>query len=257
MTYIEQEKIDKTYLAVESYKMPFKITNMLALVSKKNLIIFDNNSKISKKLLYKFNKGSYRELNYKTEDFSTINKNKLIEDINKGNFNSVMFVSDSNVQLPTGLLNALKPRTYKLEINITSNPQIEKIKYSFKNKVYNYTILDYNKKLSLVTMAVFSDPDTFNCSYEKILNSVVPIYSYYLNKSNYLKNISKEKKLCSASINNNLEYLYYQSESERLNDLINEVNTNKFNNIDSIFTKVNGVENKEIDIEKDSCIYVY
>lgn len=259
MTYIEQEKIDKTYIAVESFKLPFKITNMLALVSKKNLIIFDNNSKISKKLLYKFNKGSYRELTYRTEDFDSINKDQLLSQINKRNYNSVMFVSDSDKSLSNNILNGIKTKSYYIKFH-TTNDIIGNLTYYTKNgNEYKYKYIDYNKKLSLPTMAVFSDPETFNCSYSKIKNSIVPVYSYYLNKSNYLENISHNNKykLCSASVLNSAEPLFYQTQSERLNDVINEVKTNSFDNLNSIFSKVKGVEAAEIELEKFSCIYTY
>ena len=255
MTYIEQGKIDKTYLAVESYKLPFKITTMLALVSKKNLIVLDNSSLITKKILNKFNVGSFRELNYVTKDFSTLNS-KDVSNINDKSYNSVMFVSDYGKNLPINMED-INARAYWLKANV-SNPQIDNITYQIKNgSRYNFNFIDFDKKLSLLTMAIFSSPSVFGCSYNKIINSTIPVYSYYVKKCDYLENLSNYSKVCSDSVNTNTEYLFYKDEKKRLNSVIKNIEENNGKDVNSLLENVTSVQDIELELEKFSCIYVY
>lgn len=255
MTYIEQGKIDKTYLAVESYKLPFKITTMLALVSKKNLIVLDNSSLITKEILNKFNVGSFRELNYVTKDFSTLNS-QYVTNINDKNYNSVMFVSDYGKKLPIDL-DKINARAYWLKVNV-SNPQIDNITYQIKNgSKFNFNFIDYDKKLSLVTMAIFSSPNVFRCSYNKIINLTIPVYSYYVKKCDYLENLSNYSKVCSDSVNTKTEYIFYKDERDMLNSVIKNIEKNKAKDVNSLLENVSGVQNVELELEKFSCIYVY
>lgn len=259
MTYIKQQKVDSTYIAVENFRMPFKITNMLAIVSKKNLIVFDSNSVISKKMLEKFKKyGAYKELNFMDKDFTTLDNSFVTETMNH-NYNSIIFVSDYNVPLGSSpiTLSQFPIRAYKLEIDVTSD-NYGQINYTDKNNnnyIFNY--IDYNQKLSLPTMAVFSAPQTFNCSYNLLINSIEPIYDYYLNKSKILENISSSKQICSKSIPVRYQSSFYSSISTDLGSVLSEIKTNKFENPSNIVADINRVEDSHKGIEKNSCLYLY
>ncbi len=256
MTYIEQEKIDSTYIAIESFRMPFKITTMLALISKKNLIVLDKESEITEELLFKFNKGSFRDLNYIVREFSTLDSN-FIDEIERKNYNSVMFVSDAG-KIPSGInLNEIRSKAYFLEIN-KENDYYGSLRYTDKKgENYEFNYIDFNKKLSLPTMAIFSNPNTFTCSYNLIEKEIEPIYSFYIEKSKYLEEISKYNKLCSDSVNTDAEYTFYQTLKNNLIETLEYFKGNGFSEPNNLLTKLHGIENSQIELEKFSCNYVY
>ena len=261
MTNLEQGKSGANYIAVESFKMPFKITNLLALISKKNFIIFDKNSKISEKLVSSFKKGSYSELNYIVKDFTLLDET-FVSEINSRNFNSVIFVSDPGINFGDSsnplTLKKFNSETYRLEVNM-SDKKFGKLKYIDKDSnEFKFNYIDFDESLTLVRMGVFSRPSTYNCSYNLIINSIPPIYSFYINKTNYLENLTGTKKLCSSTLSNIEEKITYQQISKSLNTTKNIILSERFNdliNVTKALTYTDYLEKEEV--ERYSCVYIY
>lgn len=122
MSYIQQDTVEETFLAVENFKLPFKTTNLLAIVSKKNLIVFDNQSQITKDYINgkdgKFTQSAYRELSFITRDFTDLETNmqNFYNEIKDKNYNSVIFVSDNQTSIPTLNLNEIKILSHQLKV---------------------------------------------------------------------------------------------------------------------------------------------
>jgi len=192
MTNIKQKKVSETFLAVENFRFPFKITNMLAIVSKKNLIVFDSspNSQIGNELLEKFQKGAYKNLNYIGIDFSNIDTTNFeTNKVDGRDLNSIIFVSDNNVISGNNeIMDILKSTT-------GSYKRVEKIGLEIGNNEIKYIWIDTDNteqdstfsinsnsnddSLAIETMAVFSNSPTFNCSYNLLFNTIVSSYEFY------------------------------------------------------------------------------
>lgn len=266
MNYINEKSIPHSYLAVENFKAPFKITNMLAIVSKKNLIILDNNSEIVTRnngIYEKFEKGSYDDLSYRVEDISSILTQNFIKKVENDGYDSIIFVSDKNKNLGgnKNLIDFNIKANY-LKINDTYFPN-EKASFgtlTFIDKnsnKYNFNYTNSDDSLSLVTMAIFSNPQTFKCSYNQLIKIMQKSYEYYLIKSKYMQNHSNNK-YCSSNLN-----IY--NIKPRYKDILNSINKTKTNFINLNFTdsknllkniiKINSLQEERI--ESQSCIYVY
>lgn len=212
MTTIEQGKTENTYIVVENYRLPFKITNMLAIVSKKNLIIFNENDQITKKLLKKFNENSYKNnLYYIAEDFSNLDYHKIRAKSRNENLNSIIFVSDK--EIPEKNFPGLDEIITNLDI-YTSWVQLDDatygeiiIKDKEGSKTYNY--YDYDKSYSLQTMALFSKKEVFECSYNQLIDSIDIAYEYFIYKSSYLENKSINEQICSSSLSKEIQEVRY------------------------------------------------
>lgn len=254
MTQIQQGKIEQSYMVIESFRMPFKITTMLGLVSKKNLIVLDNQSIIGQNLFKKFKRGSYSELNFRLEDFSSTSLNILKEEIKDDNLNSVVFVTDSSNTLPINL-NEINSLSYLIQIDEQSE-HYGTITYTNKQnsrKSFNY--IDYDKSLSLQTMAVFSTPETFECSYQILLNSIYSSYSFYINKNQYYYNYPS--LICVNSFSLEEQKYLYDELNTLLTDINSEIKTNKFNNMAQLDTNIVALSKWHLKLEENSCPYIY
>lgn len=262
MTYIEQGSIDQTYIAVESLRLPFKVSNMMALVSKKNLIVFDENSRISRDLIDKFKKSSYNDLSYMTYDFSDMNN--FYEDVSNLNLNSINFVSDVGVEM-----NGLDISDLNLESNLVQiqkfNDETGEIVFTNQEDVvtkYNY--IDYNEALGLVIMAVLSTPEVFECSYGLILEYTPSIYDFYIQKTKDMAREGLSKRLCSSSLVNLGDDIDGEQQSAVYEDLAlsfelmrDKIKNDKFNNIEEINSLLSKIEDSQIKLEEFNCEYVY
>jgi len=254
MTFIKENKVENTFMAVESFRMPFKITNMLALVSSKNLIVIDKNTQIGKDLLDKFKKGSYSELKYIPADFNNFDSFNSLYVENK-NLNSVMFVTNDNSNLNFDLSQFKLDEVYVLKINVI-NENIGNLTYIDKNGVnYMFEYYDYDNALSLPTMALFSRPETFNCSYNLLIDSISPVYDFYIEKSNYFANQASSICLNSISIEN--QGYYYDEFKNILINITDEVKNNKFKKgsiVNNLLDKLNA---QHLILEDNNCQYIY
>lgn len=263
MTYIEQEKIDYTYLAVESFRVPFKTTNTLAFVSKKNLIVFDKESEISKKLVKKFKDSSYSDLSYMVVNFDSLS---TMENIKNDNLNSVIFVSDETRNMYGANLQDYDFEAYHVKINENTN-NYGTIKYIDKDsntKTFKY--IDFDESLNMITMAIFSSPETFECSYNLMVESMEPIFDYYILKNNYLINKSQTHRVCSASqvstngptgFDGTMQTMLYQNLKDSLIDAKNHVKNNGLDNPSTLYSLAKNIEGKQKELEEWNCIFVY
>lgn len=268
MTNIGSSSVDDVYIAVESFRMPFKITNMVAITSKKNLIVFDKDSAITKKYLYKFNKGSYKSLSYVSEYDIKTDFSKIVDYAKNKNVQSIVLVSDKKSnQVTSAEFSQLKIPIYLVEIEEKSSTgEYGTIHYLDKNGVsssYNY--IDNDKSQGLITMAVFSSPETFGCSYNLTINSIPNVYEFYIAKTNYLANISRNNIICSSSL---ISYdtgivsgSIQQQKYENLNTTLTKIKINttnqKFNNVENINSLLIQLNTDFKDLEKYNCPYVY
>ena len=255
MTYINQKDVDFSYMAVTNFKMPFKITNMLAIVSRKNLIVIDSSSDIGEKLYEKFEKTSYNDLNYIYEDFNTLNQAQFIGNhVRKYNLNSIVFVTDLDSYFNI-TISEIKERSYLLEIDQTS---IDNgiIKYTDQDSnTYEFIYIDWDQSLSLVSMAVFSSPHTFECSYEQLIASIENSYDFYINKTQYYMDYPDVVCLSSYELFN--QQYYYSDFKDLLSDVKEEVKNNKFNNPDILTSNIYNMENQYYILENSNCPYIY
>lgn len=265
MTKISEGKVSFSYIAVESLRVPFKTTNLLAMVSKKNLIVLDTNSDITEKVNDKFTKGSYKELEFWTMDFSTINTVEFQDNIKKMNLNSIMFVSDMNHNLPIGFLAELKPASYQVKIDDKNG--YGTINYFDKDgEIESFNYIDFDDSFSLPTMAIFSKPETFKCSYELVIENTINTYQFYIDKANLLSERSLNEKLCSdisvkydssGKIDGRSQKVLYDSMSQLLESAKLEVETQRFNNVENVNTILGEIDRKSRDIESYNCMYIY
>lgn len=265
MTKISQGTIANTYMAAESFFMPFKITNMLAIVSKKNLIIFDSDSEISEKLIYKFDKGSYRNLSYFEEDFEELDVTNFMEEYVDGrSLDSIMFVSDSGKSINT-LLSEIPEEimTYHLKINETVDTFGSLQYFNRSNELvasYNYSNWK-EEYLTLPTMAIFSNPQTFECSYNLLLETIPTIYEFYILKAKKYESISSNQIICSSTIAQENDYyrqeFKYNTIVENLKTIKNHAKVNKFENIADLHRKLNKLSSDNKNLEEFNCPYIY
>jgi len=277
MSRISASKTDDAYIAVESFRLPFKITNMVAIVSEKNLIVFDKDSEITKKYLYKFNKGSYRNLEYKADWNFDTDFQSILDYAKERNIESIVFVSDRKTSTPNPItvtqLNQFKKIAYLVEIEEKETKgKYGTIYYLDKDGVTSsYDYIDYDNSLGVITMAVFSTPKTFECSYNQILNSIPEVYDFYITKTTYLYGISKNSQICSSSL---ISYgsadigwqqqFYYQNLNTSLSNFkkniaLDDGNSQivNFNNTQNIYNLLTLIETDFKNLEKYNCPYVY
>jgi len=168
---LDIKQTDETYLLVENFNMPFKITNMMAITTNKNLIIFDKDSIIGQKLYNKFKKGSYSKLNYQILDKNNI-KTIYQEFIENKNLNSVTIVTD-NKNTFTITDKEKIPNLQILKIDETSKT------FKFNNQDKEYSYYDQDESFAIITMAIFSNEESFECSYNKLNNIIYETYNFY------------------------------------------------------------------------------
>ncbi|MCA9497373.1 MAG: hypothetical protein KC589_10615 [Nanoarchaeota archaeon] len=260
MTTIEQGKTENSYIVVENFRLPFKITNMLAIVSKKNLIILNENDKITKKLLKKFNENSYKgNLYYISEDFNNLDYHKIRAKTRNENLNSIVFVSDK--ETPEKIFPALDEIITNLNI-YTSWVQIDDSTYGeiiIKDKEASETFnfYDYDKSYSLQTMALFSKREVFKCSYEQLINSIDISYEFYIQKSDYLKNKSVNEQICSSSLSKEIQEVRYNQLKKKLEETQKQIFDEKFNKLDETQIKLDELKYQLEFIDDFNCPYVY
>ncbi|MFW6286200.1 MAG: hypothetical protein ACOC16_03695 [Nanoarchaeota archaeon] len=260
MTNIEQSGVDWSYLAVENFNMPFKITNLLAIVSQKNLIVIDKESNFGKKLIDKFQKTSYNTLNFIPANFSDVNDNFNLFKTNKidqKNLNSVIFVTDESKTTDNIEINNLKMESYIIKINELTN-NYGTIHYIDKdNQDYNFNYFDYDETLSLQVMATFSRPSVFNCSYNILTKDIVSVYDFYINKTNFYIENSNTSEICIDTYNpENIQH-YYSELKDKLQNIQNRVETHKFKNVAVLHDNINSFNTQYDQLTKASCASIY
>ena len=280
MTEIEESSVPTTYLAVESFNMPFKITELVAIVSTKNIIILDESLDIADELLEKFAKGAYRDkiiIETINSNDQNVNLDLLVNSIMENkNPSSILLIKPLSSQI--SLPNDLDIPTYDLVINKLENRAYEISYEQYLSNVDNtpkkFGYYDYEDSLSLITMAMFSSPQTFECSYNLLLKKIEPVYNFYIDK---LELIKQEDNICSLELDNLGKNLKYQNLLDSLKKIINADNqifdenqlAYKSNpNLEDSFinpqiaklyieTGADSVDSNFKELEKFSCVYIY
>lgn len=123
------------------------------------------------------------------------------------------------------------------------------------NTEYEFNYTDYDQSLSLITMAIFSRPQTYNCSTNLILENTKSTYDFYIIKADYLKNQSSTYRTCSASLDNYQQIEKYDAIKEELKDIRDEINES-FNN-NQLFSLLGSLKQAQDELEEYNCVYVY
>ena len=258
MTLIDQGKKDNSYLAVESFRIPFKTTNTMAIISKKNLIVFDSNSKSSRQLVDKFRKSSYSKLNFFVEDLETFNQDVFLNTIVDKGYNSVFFVSDVGINFNDSILDSVGSLAFHVAFNETGS-KTGQIIYTLSNltqKKFNY--IDWDESQTLQTMAIFSTPDVFSCSYNLVLKNTKETFKFYIKKAQILSNISKTKWVCSAGLGSkSAQSVNYDDLQEKINKTLDFIKNENFNKPNDLLNLLNNIDASQKNIEKFTCQLVY
>jgi hypothetical protein len=271
---IKKSSVPSVYFAIGNFKMPFKVSNLLGIVSKKNLLILDENSPITNRYLFLLNKGSFTDLSYMVLDF----KNDWDLDyfknlVQEKNLFSIVFLTDKenfeSYYSNYNLLNIRNFENYFLIINeeniiSSDNSNLPK---SYGNLTYidnqkneiSFNFINYDGSFSLPLMAAFSSPEAFECATNNLLNKVKQSYKFYILKADYLYNLSNsdlDVELCSKSLEFGVEEKYKKVYSV-LNETYNKINESAFNDKFELFTLIEELEKSEEDLIKFNCIEVY
>lgn len=255
MTKIEQGRAEQTYLAVESFRLPFKTTNMLGIVSKRNVIVLDSGSDISDELVDKIRRSSYRELTAISQNFDTLVG--LEEQLDAFNPTSVSFVSDRGRVLNGISLSSLPFDSYHVEIEEISNKNgiISITDAQGNSREFDY--LDGSESYAVVTMAMFSDPDTFECSYNLVLDSLLAVYDFYIQKTEYFENESSSTRFCSTSVPLDQQEILYAQTKDKLIELRDQLENEKFNNGQDTEVLIDELFEHTKRLEEFNCAYIY
>lgn len=272
LTFLSQGVVANSYLAVESFRLPFKTTNILSFVSDYNLIVFDNQSDISQEFLRKFSEeSSYRNF-YVLFDYSFDDLEPLLNRIAERRLSSLMFVSDFDRELPSGYRDlSYSYEIYHVQIKYDKEDiSSSQIRYNFSNRNYQtskiYNSIDYDNSLSLETLAIFSNPSAFDCAYNQIIENTKITYSFYLNKLEDIANLSKFSPLCSASqfsyaddgaFQGTQQFNRYVLLNTSLKAISEEILSNNFSNVDSLKSSLSELSSAYSSLERFNCYVIY
>lgn len=269
MSVIEQRKVDESYIAVENFNLPFRATPLLGIVSKKNLFVIDtSNEELADIFREKFNEfSSFNELSVEFVDFSDNSEiNTLQEDVQEQNLNSISFLSSEDEDYSDTINRFLDEISFygtsiKVdyeEFLIDDSPHYNgTIRFANSTEGVDsqkYSFIDWRaEQFALPTMALFSKPESFECSYSILQEAINQSYYYYQLKSQELENFSQNNQHCREDIGTYEQQLKYQRINETLYEarqsetFINFKNTNL---LEDLISNHNS-------IVEDSCIYLY
>lgn len=280
MTVIEQDRVDEVYIAVEELDLPFYITPLMALVSQRNLYVFDDEIWDST-FKDKFSRTSaFKELNTKVVDLNDPNPDILKDfflEIETLELSSITFVSSDTsyreIQLPSSM-----SQTQRINLAITQEDK----RHTYSGNSYDYTsgqilykttsywnsdlslkytfnYTDYKNSMTLPTFALFSTPESFSCGMETIDKLLSSTSSYYLQKNTLMideiTNEFSSGKYCSENPNKNDILLAYTSLRLALNNLYQK--QDRFKNIDELNSLLDELWISKERLEINNCIDIY
>lgn len=272
LTSISQGKIANTYLAVESFRIPFKTSNILTFVSDYNLIVFDKDSEITEDFLKKFQQESaYRnfKVNY---DYSFSDLSRFREDVRRSGLTSVMFVSDSGVSINGLNLDDLNFQATHVQIDYsdTLNGAYSTIKYVGSNmndfEQKDYKSVDYDNSLTLETLAIFSNPSAFDCAYNQVIENTKVNYDFYLKKIDEIIEIAQDTRICSSSqiledssgeFSGALQVSRYQRVKDDLLEIRNLIENDGFNSSSDLIDYLGKLSESFKALEQVNCYVIY
>lgn len=279
MTKITQDEIDEVYVAVEKFDMPFYVTPIMALVSERNLYVFDEI--IWEKIFEeKFTKNSaFKELNYEVINIADSSARGALENEYKDKeLDSITIVYNEQIDLfssdySLNYFPKFQEDTMQTYIKIRSNPfertyGTEKLEFTYGNieyrktsywatdlsNEYNFSYLDLKKSNTLPTMAVFATPESFECAISNVDKMINNSYQYYIDKSNMLYGeVGLNPDICRNSNDADAKNKYFNI-NESLNDI---KDSDKFKSIADLNNNIFNLWKANEDLERNGCFYVY
>ena len=136
----------------------------------------------------------------------------------------------------------------------------------------NYRYFDHYDKdfqdprLNLITMAIFSSPDTYECSYKLLENNIVDTYNFYINKTNLLIEKSSNERTCSSNLanidtngnfNGDFQVKLYEDMLKALENSRDILEKEKFNKATELVNSINQIDLASGKLEEFDCLYVY
>jgi hypothetical protein len=262
MTRMDLGSADESFLAVENFRMPFKITNLLGIVSKKNLVVIDLEAEFSDLLLDRLDKSSFRELNYIGENFSSLAT--FPSRVENRALDSIVFVSDEN--LTSFPFDEYDEQVILLQVE-RENQHVGSLTFQEESGFSrSYPYVDFRGDLSIVSMAMLSDSESFSCAYALLEDSLVPVSRFYLEKAEFLHNKSKSELLCSSSVlipgaSGTDEFLQqsirYELVRDSLEALHNTLSTEALNNSSQVYNLAFDLNEKHNGLKSANCELVY
>jgi hypothetical protein len=272
MSYIKQGKIDETYLLVENYRIPFKTSSLLAIVSIRNIVIFDENSNIAQRFLEKVQSSeNYINLSFYFEDLSTYSADNFNDEFGKASVNSVTFVKDKeqNINVNLGEIDSSITKKYIIEIEEKQYQEADNKRYygnlnfiDQNNQESEFSYVDYDSSMALLIMAFFADPNNFKCSYEILLEKNLFAYDFYLEKARVLEEESMNNYICSSSIGDlesqRFRYIEIIESLEDVQSKLNEAkNEGKINKDESLLDSIKVLNDRSDFATSYNCQHVY
>ncbi len=267
MTQIEQEKVEESYVAVQNFDLPFRISPLLAIVSKRNLYVIDeSDEEFAQKFRDKFSRYSaFNELNFEFVDFTKNEElDTLLQRVKEENLNSMSLISDSSYQdsyldnfleeLPFyGVYIQINSQDFQVRDQTHQNGTITYINATQTSMQLpkSYSYIDWNEIFALPTMALFSKPETFDCSYLILQDTINQTFYYYQKKAEELKGL--QTPVCRSDISLQDQKRRYEDLEKALNDSRHDetfMNLEDTSSLDTLIMRHNAVVD-------ESCVYLY
>ncbi len=281
-TKIIGKKVDDTYIAVLNYKMPFKITNILALVSERHLIVFEKDKDVDLFFTRKIkDESSFEELNI--DSFETIEELRDIAEAALDNeLSSLVIVSDKDSTLRPDIIGVIdtklsKIHTSYIELDLAQQYFVSNINYVYSNdedfsrgedNFYNY--IDTDSSHSLAMAALMASPNSFDCAYNVLGRTIPETYGFYINKTLRLRDLEKYHEtvdttkvedsslyLCESTYSNDGAFIAKYESMFNLLDLVkNEFEPFNFESFNNAQLHISNIEDTNEYLE-DRCQNVY
>ena len=279
MTVIEQDRVDETYIAVEELDLPFYISPLMALVSQRNVYVFDREI-WENYFEEKFSQTSaFKTLNTRVVDYSDPSTfDALFADVSKLELSSITFITtperyayipkpssmDSVVDIHLSIsFNSQTHRAGRSSYEYTSG-EITYMNTSYwtsnMSEEYTFNYTDYKDSLTLPTFALFSTPETYECGATTIDSLMTSTYNYYISKAELLvQQVSQSgidtSNFCSENINQEEVILRYQNLLDNLISMRDY--EDRFKNIENLNNLLEELWVSKDALDTYNCIDVY
>jgi hypothetical protein len=246
---INQKLVENSYIYTMGISAPFKITNFVLLLNSNNIFLFDETSLEIAKIFKRIQRTNLKSLKNKKK--VKLNETKIKKELQDLNFETITFITD-NSTFKTQVV-----KNYYVVVINTMNKIIIHKKYInnilVQNKSFKY--FDIKDKYIFPIFSIYSDTNSFECAYNKFFEIYKKKIDFYIEKSEYLFNLSKNKKLCGVKRNTGTDIIspyVYKELKENLISLKND--SNKLLKIEENIKKLEGTNTYFI---KNNCVLVY
>ena len=267
-TYIEQGNRPDTNLLIENFNAPFRTTNLFAFVSLRNQVVFDSDSSESERLAEKFE--IYQINDYYSESFSddsTSIAQRWGDYMDSRNLLSVTFVTENSSEIKSDLENEVGTGLGNywtiLELNserVDENRGYGNFTiYDSRGENATYPFIDWDGTLSLETVAIFSRPDNFNCSFNLLMEQSGNAIEFYRNKAILFHDLIEEddEDLCAGTSELSYQKMMYEDLNTSLANLSEMMVDEKLNNTQEVYEKLGEIRGIQDALYDNSCRLVY